>query len=76
MKTITISKTYALKWQIKDHHNYVVSPCGKVFNSKTRKLLKRVCVGGSVGYCIEGKFHTLKTLGTMLEKITEFALPF
>jgi len=76
MKTITVSKTYSLKWQVKGHEHYAISPCGKIFNLKKIRLIKRIRVGSSIGYCIDGKFMTLTALRPMLEKITESELPF
>ena len=76
METITISTTYSLKYQIKGHEYYKVSPCGKVFNCKRGKQIKRVLNGGSVGYWIADKFYTLKQLRTKLEIIKCTKLPF
>lgn len=76
MRKITISVTYDVKWSVKDHSHYIVTPCGKVINERTGKILKRIMNGGSIGYCIESKFYTLKTLRTMLEKIENVSVPF
>jgi len=71
------TKGYNLKWQIKFAPNYKVSICGKVFNLKTGKELKRTINGGySVGYWINSKFFTLKKLRNNLEIIKEIELPF
>jgi len=69
MLTITISTTYYLKFQIKGNENYRVSPCGKVFNCKRNKQVKKIVIGSTSGFCISGKFYSLKKLRTMLEKI-------
>ncbi len=73
---ITISKSYDLVWQISDAENYKFSKDGKCFNVKRNKELKRVLVGGSVGYCINGKFQSLTQLRTKLIRIQETFLPF
>lgn len=62
MDSITISTTYTLKWSIDKSEHYKVSKCGKVFNCKRGKEIKRCYVGGTLGYCIEGKFTSLKQL--------------
>jgi hypothetical protein len=65
-----------LKWEIKNNISYKVTDCGKVFNIKTGRLLKRCYNSGSIGYWIAGKFYTLKTLRRMLVKIDKVDLPF
>jgi len=66
MQTIRISTTYQLKWMVKGHEHYVVSPCGKVFNRQRGKMLKRAMNGCTPGYYIASKFYTLKQLREML----------
>ena len=65
----TISITYALVWQINFATNYKFSKCKKLFNCKTNKEIKQIMNGGSIGYCINGKFYSLKKLKLYLEKI-------
>lgn len=74
--TNTISVTYALKWQLKFAHQYKWSKCGKLFNSKTGRQLKKVINGGSIGYWIESKFYTLDNLREHLEFIPKQECPF
>jgi len=76
MKTITISITYSLKWQIKGFENYKVSPCGKIFNMLRNKEVKRVRNGGSIGFWIKDNFFTLSELRKKLELIKETDCPF
>jgi len=66
MQTIRISTTYKLKFFVRGHEHYVVSPCGKVFNRQRGKMLKRVMNGCAPGYYIASKFYTLKQLREML----------
>jgi hypothetical protein len=73
MKT-TVSKTYALKWQIKGNEHYKVSACGAVINMQRGKVLRRVLNNRCVGYWIAGKFYTIAALRNMLERINH--LPF
>jgi hypothetical protein len=74
MQTISIS--YALKWEVKNHPTYKVSTCGKVFNTKTNRQLRRCVNGGSVGYWLGRKFVRLQDLRKMLQKISNFEMPF
>lgn len=66
MQTITISKTYTLKWQLKDAEHYKVSPCGKVFNTQRNIEIRKIINGGSKGFCISGKFVSLPKLRSRL----------
>jgi len=73
----TISVTYELIWQHKEHSQYKWSKCGKLFNSKTERRIKKTVNGRSVGYWISGKFCPLSKLRIELEKIPkEVDLPF
>ena len=65
----TISITYTLVWQINFATNYKFSECKKLFNCRTRKEIKQIMNGGSIGYCINGKFYSLKKLKSCIEKI-------
>ena len=71
-----ITVTYALKWQIKNTPEYKFTADGVCFNIKRNKIVKRVVNGRSVGYCICGKFKTLKYLRTQLELIPKAIIPF
>ena len=66
-----ISISYALIWQHKDYNYYQWSKCGKLFNLRTGRQLKKCYNGGSLGYCIKGKFVTLNKLRKELIKINE-----
>ena len=41
----------------------------KLFNCKTNKEIKQIMNGGSIGYCINGKFFSLVKLKNYIEKI-------
>ena len=71
-----ITVTYALKWHLKIAPEYQFTKDGRCFNVKRQKEVKRTVNGRSVGYCINGKFHTLSFLRTQLELIPKTNLPF
>lgn len=72
----TISINYTLKWQLKNKSNYKWSVCGKLFNCKTGRQIKKCYNGGSVGYWIDEKFITLSNLRKQLVKIEDTYCPF
>lgn len=72
----TFSKTYTLKYQLDFAPNYKWTECKKCFNQKTGRQIKQTYVSGSIGYCINGKFYSLKKLRTHLVKIKEEDCPF
>lgn len=51
-----ISVTYNTEWQLKNKPHIQFTKCGKCFNVKSGKPLKKCMVGYSVGYYISGKF--------------------
>jgi hypothetical protein len=73
---ITVSTTYDVIWQLKDHTHYKFTKDGICINSKRNKIVKRVKNGGSIGYCISGKFYSLTSLRNELEKIVKIECPF
>ena len=73
---ITKSNTYVLKWQLSFAPNYKWSKCGKCFNTKTGKEIKKTLNGRSIGYCIKGKFKSLNTLRKHLIQIKHIQAPF
>ena len=72
----TISISYDLKWRYKKAHHYQWTTCGKLINTRTNKVIKKVVNGRSVGYWIAGNFTTLKNLRTKLELIPKDECPF
>lgn len=72
----TISTTYALKWQLRDAPHYKFTAEGVCINGRTGRTLRKVVNGRCVGYCINGKFTSARSLRTRLEKISETELPF
>lgn len=73
---ITVSTTYDVIWQLKEHTHYKFTKDGICINSKRNKIVKRVKNGGSIGYCIKGKFHSLATIRGELQKISPTECPF
>ena len=71
----SISVTYDLKWQYNKHTYYKWSKCGKLFNTRTGREIKKVVNSRSVGYWIKSKFITLTNLKGNLELIPK-ELPF
>ena len=63
-----ITVKHLCKYRLKFATNYVFSK-EKCFNSKTNREIKQVYNNGSIGYNINGKFHSLKSLKPNLEKI-------
>ena len=77
MKTITLSTTYKLKWQLKGMSNYQITECKNIINMKTGKILKRCINGGySSGYWINKKFIPLSKINNYCEKIKNIKTPF
>jgi len=75
MNTITI--TYTLVYQLSFANNYQWTKEGECFNVKSGKRLKQIINSGSIGYCVNSRFYSLKYLRTKLEKIpVKEILPF
>jgi hypothetical protein len=72
----TISVTYTLKYELDFAPQYKWSKNNKCFNVKTGRQIKQTYVGGSIGYCICGKFYSLTTLRKHLVKIKKEIIPF
>lgn len=70
------SITYALLWRIKFANEYQFTKCGKCFNTKRGKLVKKLYVSRCIGYKINGKFYSLTKLRTQLERIPKQECPF
>lgn len=64
----TISITYTVKLVISFAKHYKCTSGNFLYNSKTGKIIKQIIKCGSIGYCIDGKFYTLKYLKTKFLK--------
>ncbi len=73
--TITVSTTYTLEWYI-PNTDYYFTKCGRCFNVKRSKEVRRILNGGCVGFTINGKFESLKIIRNKLTKIKENKCPF
>ena len=74
MKSISIN--YTLKYQLKNNPEYQFSDDKKCFNTKTGRKIKQTMCGGSIGYCIAGKFRSLTSLRPEIVKIQPEKCPF
>ena len=68
---ITISINYTCKYRINFANNIVFTKCGICFNLKTGRKKKQVYKSGCIGYIIDKKFHSLKSLRKQLELIPQ-----
>lgn len=66
---LSISINYTCKYRLKFAPNYVWTICGKCYNLKTSRMIKQVYKCGCIGYVINGKFYSLKSLRNSLELI-------
>jgi hypothetical protein len=72
----TISVNYRLKWELKTDTKYKWSVCGKLFNTQTGRMKKKVLNGNSIGYWIGRDFITLDNLRKDLQLISKQNCPF
>ena len=64
----SISTTYSLVWELKGSENYKFTKDGICINTKTGNRIKKTLNGGSIGYCINGKFVSASKLRKQLIK--------
>tara|TARA_R110000868_G_scaffold409657_1_gene695592 strand:- start:1221 stop:1442 length:222 start_codon:yes stop_codon:yes gene_type:complete len=67
---------YNLKWQLKSAPNYQFTDNGICINTLRGKIVRKVVVSGTKGYCINGKFRSVLQLRKELIKIEKIILPF
>lgn len=72
----TISINYTLKWQVNFAPHYKFTTCKKLINCKTGKFIKKVSNNGCIGYFLQSKFYSLKTLKNHIELIKFETTPF
>ncbi|MFZ7121737.1 MAG: hypothetical protein ACOWWH_12425 [Eubacteriaceae bacterium] len=71
--SITIDKQ--IKYELSTDTNYVWTNDNLCFNLKTGRRIKQVYKNGSIGYCINSKFKSLKSLRPLLRKPIEKRIP-
>lgn len=64
-----ISIKYDLKWQFKNATHYKMTPCRKIVNTRTGRILKCVLNGGSIGWWIGDKFVVKSKVNEFVELI-------
>ena len=72
-----IELQFSCKWTLDFDKDFVfLDTYNFLVNLKTKKILKQVTKGGSIGYVIKGKFYTLTKLRTHLVRIEKQRCPF
>ena len=72
-----ISLDFTCKYTLDFDNNYVfVEKYNFLVNRKTRRILKQVMKGGSIGYVINSKFYSLTKLRQSLVMIEKQDCPF
>ena len=71
---MTINQQIDIKFTAYDR--YGVTSDGRVFNLQTQRELKRCLIGTTQGYCLNGKFKSLKVIRKDLKRIIINDLPF
>lgn len=71
---ITIPTNYTLVWSYKNDPKYQFTKEGICINIQTGRIIRKVLVGGCKGFCLNGKFKSLKSL--RFELVRKEKLPF
>jgi len=71
-----ITVNYNLKWQLKTAPNYQFTDDGICINVLRGKIVRKVVVSSTKGYCINGKFKSVLQLRKELIKIEKIICPF
>ena len=66
---ITVSVTYKVKWRIKGNEKYGWTVCGKLFNLKNNREIKKTVKGLTAGYWIGKDFVSLDKLRSKVELV-------
>lgn len=74
MKTFTV--TYVVKYELSINPNYIWTSDNLCFNLKTGRRIKQVYKNGMIGYCVAGKFKSLKYIRPLLQKPIKTHCPF
>lgn len=68
---IEFTTKHIAKYRLKSATNYVYSTDKICYNLKTRRVIKQIIKGSTIGYIINGKFKSLDNLRKDLELIPE-----
>lgn len=66
---IEFTTKHIAKYRLKSNPNYVYSTDKLCYNIKTGRVINQILKGSTIGYVINGKFKSLKTLKVDLELI-------
>jgi hypothetical protein len=66
MNSFTV--TYTVKFELSTNTEYVWNQFNECFNLKTGRRIRQTPKNGMIGYCINGKFKSLKSLRPLLQK--------
>ena len=72
---ISINQLIDIKFRI-INTCYGVTAKGDVYNLKTGRKLRRVVIGLTKGYCLNGNFTSLAKIRTIMIKIEKTICPF
>lgn len=64
------------KWVWSLDEKYQFTKDGRCFNVQRGKEIKRTVIGYTEGFCLQGKFRSLKRLRSELKKIVKTEIPF
>lgn len=65
-----------LVWEYSDDPKYQFDKLGNCYNIQSGKQLQRTLVDYTEGYCLGGKFKSIKHIRTKLKKILHRDCPF
>ena len=65
-----------LVWEYSYDNKYKFDKDGNCYNCQRGTKLKRTLIGYTEGYCLNGKFKSLKQIRNKLVKIVEYKCPF
>lgn len=69
LQMIEFTTNHIAKYRLKNNINYVFSTDKICFNLTTKRVIKQIMKGSTIGYIINGKFKSLKVLKSELELI-------
>lgn len=76
MRCISVNYNIDATFKIKGFDNYVLGKDKQLYNIQRGVKIKRCIVGYTKGYYLNGKFHSLNKLKSLLTKIEIIKTPF